>query len=498
MTQTISRIVLVGRDAPVWLTAVALHKALGARAELTVLELPTLTLETNVFSAVPAITQLHAAIGVDQAALASACKAVPMMGQRYANWSRGSRAFIHGYDTADASGPLVGLVQHWVKARSEGLTVDFEEFSFAAVAAKAGTVSNPASGSTERAPAPGYQFDARSYAAAFKALAVRRGIQHRTGHLAGIKRDGARILAVEWEGGEEFTADLFVDVSGVEALLIKSQPDDRAQSWSEWLLCDRILTASSAALSPLPAFSQNSAHRSGWIGLHPLQDRTAVVAAYSSKHGELQDLDQLSALAGVPISGDAVVTPLSPSVRPRAWNGNCVAIGTAAVELEPLDAIELHVVHLGISQLIHWVQREGDPVTAATGFNEAVYSAAESIRDFQLAHYRLNRRFDEPFWDRARTASGPESLETKLESFRVRGNVGLLPDGAFEQMNWASILIGHGLIPDSYEPWVDQVPEDEQKQLLTSRLKEIAEAVRAMPVVEQHLGIASSVPTMAS
>ena len=497
MTQAINQVVLIGRDAPVWLTAVSLHKALGPTVEVLVLELPTLTLETSVYSAVPAIAQLHAAIGVDQLALAAACQAVPVAGQRYANWSRSAPSFIHGYDAGDASQPLLGLVQHWVKARGLGLKAAYDDFSLAAAAAKAGKVPTPSSVPGETAPPPGYHFDARSYAAAFKSLALRRGIEHRTGHLAGVKRDGARILSVEWEGGEEFNADLFVDVSGVEALLIGSQPHDQTRSWSEWLPCDRILSASSPALSPLPAFSHNSAVRFGWIALHPLRNRTAVVAAFSSKHADVQDLDHLPALAGVPISSDVDVTPLRPSARPRAWNGNCVALGTAAVELEPLDAIELHVVHLGISQLIHWLQREPDQVTAAAGFNEAVYSAAESLRDFQMAHYRLNRRFDEPFWDEARTASGPESLDVKLQNFRARGTVGLLPEGAFEQMNWASILIGHGLIPENYEPWVDQVDEDEQKHLLASRLREIAGAVGAMPSVEQYLATAVPVPRMA-
>jgi tryptophan halogenase len=492
MTQTISRIVLVGRDAPVWLAALALHKAFQGSIEVTALELPTLSLAAGVHSAVPAITLLHSAIGVDELALASACNAVPMVAQRYANWARTSPPFVHGYDVADATNPLLGLVQYWVKARGEGLRVDFDDFSLAAVAAKAGKVPTESSVLSGPLPPPGYQFDARSYAAAFKSLALRRGIHHRTGHLAGVKREGGQILSVEWEGGEEFTGDLFIDVSGVEALLIRSQPQDETVSWAEWLPCDRILNASAPLLSPLPSFSHNTAVRFGWIGLHPLRDRTAVVAAYSSKHAEPQDLNHLPAMAGIAISSDAVVTPLSPLGRPRAWNGNCVALGTAAVELEPLDAIELHIAHLGISQLIQWIQRDTDQVTAAAGFNEAVYGAAESLRDFLIAHYRLNRRFDEPFWDQARTATGPESLETKLRNFRARGSVGLLPDGAFEQMNWASILIGHGLIPESYEPWVDQVPEDELKHLLASRLREIADAVRAMPDVDQYVATAPS------
>jgi tryptophan halogenase len=241
-------------------------------------------------------------------------------------------------------------------------------------------------------------------------------------------------------------------------------------------------------MRPLPAFSQVSAFRAGWIGLHPLQDRTAVVAAFSSAHADDEMLRNLPALAGIAVQGEAVITPFEPGVRKRAWIGNCVAVGGAAVSLEPLDAVQLHLVHVGVSHLMALFPVLPDAMPEAETYNLAVAAHARNIRDFQIAHYRLNQRFDEPFWDEGRDAEGPESLDAKLELFASRGHVLLYDDEAFQQPNWASIFIGHGIIPAGYDPRVDLVPQEEHMGRIHNRLRTIGSLVNEMPSVEQFIG----------
>ena len=35
----------------------------------------------------------------------------------------------------------------------------------------------------------------------------------------------------------------------------------------------------------------------------------------------------------------------------------------------------------------------------------------EDVRDFIIAHYKITRRSDDPFWDHVRTMDVPDSLE---------------------------------------------------------------------------------------
>lgn len=484
MNSAISHILVVGRDFEAWISALAMRRAFGPRGvRVTLLELPSQIVETDVVTTVPAAEALHEMLGLRQRDVARSCCGVPMAGQRFSNWSRAAPPFIHAYDAGSDSQAGASFFQYWLKARQEGLDVALEEFSVPAAGAKQGRVpASPMAGGA----AIGFQFDARRYAGLWKTLALRAGVDHRTGRLARIDRHEEGIAAVHWEGGEEYRADLYIDASGAEALLAGQMPGAQFESWSHWLPSNRILSASAPPLTILPPFSQVSAFRAGWVGLHPLQDRTAVTGAFAAEYADDEQILGLPALAGAPITGDVTIAEFEPGGRSRPWIGNCVAVGRTCVELEPLDAIQLHLLHIGLTTLI----RQIDAVAShkrADIYNGTMLSYASNVRDFQIAHYRLNRRFDEPLWDRAREADGPPALDAKIAQFNRDGTVAMQANESFQQSNWTSLFVGHGLVPRSYDPWVDQMAEEEHMALIQDRLSEVAEAVRTMPSVEAYL-----------
>jgi tryptophan halogenase len=249
-----------------------------------------------------------------------------------------------------------------------------------------------------------------------------------------------------------------------------------------------MLTATGKALKPYPGFSQISAFRQGWVGLFPLRDRTAVVAVYDSREISDQEmLDRLPIVAGLPIRGDCVVSGLNPAIHKRAWIGNCVAVGESAFALEPLDSVQLHIAHNCISQLMALFPAEPNHFPEAQIYNQIIRRVATNLRDFQASHYKLNRRFDEPLWDRCRDVPAPQTLERKLEVFSARGRVPLNDDEGFEEEGWESLFIGHGLIPESYDPRVDAIPEEELIALVHKRLHTVAEQTVAMPAIDDFL-----------
>ena len=195
----------------------------------------------------------------------------------------------------------------------------------------------------------------------------------------------------------------------------------------------------------------------------------------------------VAAAAGTRFASDPVITQLEPGARDRPWIGNCVAIGEAAVSLEPLDAVQLHVVHTGIAHLVKLFPVSAETFPEAEIYNRAIVSHAANIRDFQIAHYKLNRRFDERLWDGVRDARPPASLEAKMNLFRSRGHVLLYDGESFQDQNWASIFLGHGLMPESYDPRVDLIEPQEHIARVQDRLRTIGEAVAAMPPVAAYL-----------
>lgn len=489
VTSGVRRVVVVGRDAALWLTALALHRALGRTGvAVEAVELPSLLREVDVYSAVPSLAGLHRLLGFDEAALLRACSGVPVLGQRFAGWSRSHPDFIHAYDTGRIAFDDVDFLQYWISARGQGLKVAFEDFSPGAAAAKQGRVAAPDAGpGALPPPASGRHLDAKAYADFAKRRALAGGVMHRSGMLASVDRMGDRIAAMTLEGGDAVTGDLFIDASGSEAALIGDMPGAEFESWSEWLGVDRVVASSAPALRPMPAFAQIAAFSAGWIGLFPLRDRTGVIMSFKS--GPLSDEDMLRAAAGITglrPEGDAVAAPLAPGMRRRSWIGNCVAIGDAAAALEPLDAVQLHFIHVGISNLVALFPVSSDRMPEAQAYSDAVARHASNVRDFQIAHYRLNGRVGEPFWDGARAAVGPPGLDAKIGLFASRGLVSLYDDEAFQEQNWAANFIGHGLIPRAHDPLVDRMPPEEQIESIKRLLGSIAHEVRTMPTIEAY------------
>ncbi|MDF2970677.1 MAG: hypothetical protein K0R61_1127 [Microvirga sp.] len=492
MSRPISRVVVVGRDAAGWLSAFALQRAFG-RTALTVqmVELPSRLSKVDVHAALPALANLHWLLGLHESDVVSACAGVYVQGQRYSNWSKAKPAFMHAYDTQGVAINHVDFIQYWIKARAEGLGVDLEDFCLGAAAAKQNryALRNDTTDAFSNAT-HGYHLDARTYVRLIKQCALKTGVVSTAGVVAAVNRIGANIQSVVLSDGQVIEGDLFIDASGVEAALIGAMPEAPFESWRQWFGADRTMVASGKRLTPLPAFSQISACRNGWIGLYPLQNRTAMKCVFdSSGQSDEKMAEVIGVTTGMRIDSEVVVASLEPGARARAWVGNCIAIGEAAVVLEPLDALDLHVIQLGLSHLIALFPVDADALLETDAYNAGIAAHIGNIRDFQIAHYKLNQRLDEPMWDRARSMNIPESLAYKLNLFAQRGRVALYDHESFEIENWNAILVGHGIMPRAYDPLADALPREEQIAKFKGMLRFIAEEVRTMPSLDAHLEI---------
>jgi tryptophan halogenase len=86
-----------------------------------------------------------------------------------------------------------------------------------------------------------------------------------------------------------------------------------------------------------------------------------------------------------------------------------------------------------------------------------VRASFERLRDFQAAHYLLNR-YQSPFWSRAREVHASAELTHKIDAFRARGEVVFYEDESFMIDDWQALLVGHGVMPESHDPAVDRTP----------------------------------------
>jgi tryptophan halogenase len=81
----------------------------------------------------------------------------------------------------------------------------------------------------------------------------------------------------------------------------------------------------------------------------------------------------------------------------------------------------------------------------------------------------------------------PDSLETRLELFRSRGEVQPAANGLFHDTNWFAILYGQGIEPADYHPLADAMSDDDLNLTLARIGALIRKRVDALPAHGDYL-----------
>ena len=467
-------IVIVGRDAPLWLSACVLQHALGpAGVNITVVELPSRAEPADICVSLPALEALHARLRIEESRLIGATRGAFTLGRRFTDAAGRVPAFFHAHGSTGTRIDRKEFLPQWLRARQRGSSVPFEEFSLTAGAARHGRMLLPDAaidgfGFTDY----GYHLPAIPYGAWLRQLALRRGVRLQPARAfeVALAESGA-IAALRLDDDRRVGGDFFLDVTGPEALLANAL-DSAGDSWRDAFPVDRLISGCGELKSPLPIYSEIRADAEGWTALAASQVCMHVQFAYCS--GLLSDAAALERARGMGLQA-VNIRARNPSRRQRAWIRNCVAIGEAACVFEPLHFLDLHGVQVSLVHLLHLFPVQAEFAVESEEYNQNVRSAFERMRDFQSAHYHLGRYGDaSPFWSRARVAPISTELAHKLDAFRARGETAQYEDEAFTIDDWQALLIGHGVVPGSWDPAVDRT----DPALLEDELGRIRDFIR--------------------
>jgi len=472
-------VVVVGRDADLWLTATALRSALGpAGVAVAAIELPSRLSPASVHATLPAIESLHARLGIDEATLLRATSGSFSLGTNIVP-ATGTPFFLaHGAYGAPIDGS--DFFGFWLKARRFGLTAQLEDFSPTAMAARHGRILLPdedteSFGRTDYA----YHLPAIPYAALLKSHASRLGVAIHQAVDVAVERDSesGHIRAVSPDGRSGVTGDVFIDASGPDALLIGHALNVGREDWRAFFPFDRRLTGRGKKFASVPGYAELRLSPASWTALYAGQAATPVVRAYNGN----QEDDQAAVAAAITESGtaltDVAITPVEPSIRDQAWSGNCVAIGAAACAFDPLFDLDLHGIQLGIVHLLSLFPTTAGADTERAEYNRITRSSFERLRDFQSAVYLLS----------GLSAAAPDSLLHKIETFRARGTVAPMEDETFTTDQWRALFVGLGLMPDSWPPAIDTTPPERMKDGFRKILGFVGSKVREQPTHDAYL-----------
>ncbi len=481
----ISKVVIFGRDAAAWLSANALHTALGPTGLVVeVVELPSLLQAQDIYPALPALEAFHGQMRIDEHALLKAIGGSYSLGQSFVGF--GPSPFFHAYGSHGVAIDRLPFFQHFTRARQKGLKVALEDFSLTAAGAKFGRFIVPDNTTESFARTDyGYHLPAIAYVNLLRTKAIKSGIRVMPARGVEVEHDDkGHVAALMTGGGERVTGDLFIDASGAEARIMRTL-GARFESWRGWFRGDRVLAAAGPAYASVPPYARIEASDHGWLGLYAAQDRTRLVQVHDS-HLMSDDaaLQAAARMSGLKL-GDAVVSALNPGRLDQAWTQNCIAIGEAACVFDPIDGPGLQAIQNGLVHLLALFPQGKDCGTERAEYNNLMRQGFERIRDFQIAHAALCAQSG-AYW-RAPEAALPDTLTRKLDAFRARGLVPMYDGETFPLDSWEALLTGHGQIPESSEPLVEATSDADLMGHLKHMLGYIREQVQSMNAHDTYL-----------
>ena len=459
----IRRVVIVGGGTAGWMAASGLSKSLVGTIDITLVESDAIGTVGVGEAVIPVIKSFHALLELEEKDFINAVNGTYKLGIEFENWGRLGESYFHPFGSPGVEAWAAQYHHYWLKARRQGETHALRTFSLEASMAMAGRFTLD----SEPQPQYAYHFDASLYAKLLRKISEAHGVNRVEGKVVDVNVHGESgfIQSVQLESGELIEGDLFIDCSGFRGLLIQQALKTEWEDWSHWLRNNSAVAVQTESVSPPAPYTRSTARTSGWQWKIPLQNRVGNGLVYSSEY--LSDDEAKKALLdnieGKPIN-EARVIKFRTGRRAQQWVKNCVAVGLSSGFLEPLESTSIHLIQNSVLRLVRmFPAMEIDPAEVRQ-FNNETTAEIENIRNFIILHYKVTQRSDSKYWNDCREMEIPEQLAHKIALFESNARVVRENNEMFRECSWAAVMLGQGMDPRGYHPFVDNLSD---KQLHT-------------------------------
>ncbi|WP_440903623.1 tryptophan halogenase family protein [Catenovulum sp. SX2] len=409
----------------------------------------------------PQLKKLFDTLDISEQEWMPACHATYKNGIRFVDWSTraGFKQYFHPFPAQVDDHTVPGFFHNsFLIRKGIDLNAHPDHFFLTTYLAK----QNKAPISAANFPFEvnyGYHFDAAKVARILKTKAQQLGVTVAVATIEHVEQDIAgNIKQLVAQDGQTFSADYFVDCSGFQSLLLQQSLAVPFQSFANNLFNDKAVVLSVPRNKQQPLMSQtiSTALKHGWMWQIPLQHRTGFGYVYSSGYTNAEQAEQeLRTRLNIEAS-DISARHINMRVGQvdKHWYKNCVAIGLSQGFIEPLEATALHIVQEGIEGFIDALSKGGFSNQLQAEYNQQMTARFNAIRDYIVAHYKLNTRSDTLYWrDNAANQNLSDSLQHILKTWFSGQNLSdeltrQQIDEYYPSVSWHCLLAGYGHFPE--------------------------------------------------
>jgi tryptophan halogenase len=425
------KVLIVGGGMAGWMTAAYLDAVLnrGERnaATISLLESPMRESPATGEATTPEFSRFLATLGIDRLQFMRRAGGTFRQAGKFVNWLNNADEHFYHTVSAQRPGTVDMSAQRWLKSNR---CVPFAE-TFSAQPQL--SEMNLAPLMIERwdfgAPLPhAFHVDVPRLTELLQEVSIAAGVTRHSGQISTTEMAAnGDIAAVHSDSGERIEADLFIDCSGSEALLIGRELGSDWVDCSEWLICDTELSIDVPyeTFYPgyVPPYTKVTAASAGWIRDVPLLGARSLSFVYCSDFLDHDDAERELRVAEGPHSDslNSSSRQFQSGHRKNAWVRNCIAIGDASSCIDPLEPSSIYMIEHAAAMLAEHFPLGDELTPLAFRYNRIMSNRFYELLDFANLHYCLTRREDSAFW---REVQRPERvsdrLQAKLNYWRVK------------------------------------------------------------------------------
>ena len=227
---------------------------------------------------------------------------------------------------------------------------------------------------------------------------------------------------VNLEDGTSLQADLWIDASGFNRVLMSKIDNTEWVSFKDYLLCDSAFTfqTPSDPSKEIRPYTRARALSSGWAFEIPVLTRRGNGYVYSSAHvSEDEAIQELSNLIGIDITPGKTFK-FDPGYLKKGWVKNCIAVGLSGSFVEPLEATSIGTTIQQMFMMIPYVASyQPHYVHSQNHYNARFEKLMDNILMMIRLHYQTDRD-DTQFWIDARNAKMNDLLKDSLDLWTER------------------------------------------------------------------------------
>ena len=495
----IRKVVIAGGGTAGWVAAYALAHQFRDLLDITLIESKDIGTVGVGESTIPTIRTFHRLLQIDEQEFMSATAATFKLSISFENWKCKGDRYFHPFGTTGLNTWATHFHHFWLDGLRRDMQHELGDFCLETRASREDKFAlfdrdtTTQSWSTRWVGMPGaaqrpevsyaYHFDAALYATYMRGKCEKLGLTRIEGTIKEVRQDpeSGYLTSLVLEDGQVIEGDLFLDCTGVRAVLGEQTLQTGFEDWGQWLRCDRAVALQAESVAPPVPYTRAIAHEAGWRWQIPLQHRIGSGLVYCSRFmSDDEAMAKLLEQVNAPSIKAPWQVPFSTGRRRKAWNKNVVCIGLSAGFIEPLESTSIHLTLSSVARLLQLFPVDGISPALVDHYNEISRQEMETVRDFIILHYHLNQR-DEPLWREMQEMELPEKLARRIAQFRQRGHAWQGEDEMFRLDSWTHCMVGQGVMPEQHHPLSRAMSDQELKDTFDHIRKPLVQAVAQMP-----------------